>query len=1319
MKTPTSVGDGGRYRIEGEIGRGGMGVVYRAIDKNTGQYRAVKFVQDVSNPEGMARFDQEWRILAELEHTNIVGITDRGVFRDGSITYPYFVMPFLRGKTLLERISGDRGPLTVAEVANVVSAVAAGLQAAHNKGLVHRDVKPSNIFILDNGAVVVIDFGVVHLGEKGTVTTMKGTTPYIAPELLDPQKHDKPSPQSDLFALGVVCYEALTRVQPFARPTVNETVRAILQEIPKPAYELNRNVSIAVGQVVQKAMAKNKGHRYRTVTEFAEKLQKASRGEPLPEFDRRIIDDRLRIVRDALSRGQTTSAHEMLRGIEEEGYVEDSITELRQKIDQARQRDWIRAQLESVRLYREAKEYGIALEKVSAVLELAPDNPDALAERDLIDQGRFAQALSDARNHIEKHEFGEARKWIDEARQIRLRDTVAGELLREVARLEETDRALADQKEALYQEARSAHSEGYLRAALQRLERVVELIRGADPTQQSERDAVYLRLYDEVLQEHSRVAKASETAKEHLAGGQLPQALAICDEMLSQNPGHSLFQGIKLQIENRRRELRLDYLQNVRAQLRQIADLDRRVALLQDAVNAYPDEAELVDLLRHAKESRDLVNSLMAKARVAEGSGEYGEALDRWRIVKEVHPAQPGVQFEIARVEKRFEEQVLASQKSIYTEEIWRLLRAAEYSRALALCGSALEAFPQDGELLALQSDAQERMKRGSEVKTLLEEAQASLHDGKTRAALEILRRAFDLDRNDPQTRQVLGIALLDHARSLPETDLAGTERLLEEAQTLIPNDPAVRDLTLLVADRKRRERVELTLARARRLRLAGDLRGAIREIDECLTEYPNDRRLLAERQRLQQELGENIPTPVAPRSPFPAKSPEKRTPSDNQREVQAVTAPTDTLFPPMDETVTVPNAQQAAAVAGGGSTGGSASATQNVGPALPAQTEPPARPSAPRVSPAAGRKLWSRAAGIWSQFRAALGSLLTRLMPKPLAARGATKQWLLAGAGALVLVAGGAYAAYKIIGQGRKSPPPLTTVEITTTPPGAQIEIDDAPRGASPLRVDLDPGQQHKISASLRGYQTAPVTPVEVQGKSMPFHLELQPIPLTLRLVTDQSSGNVQLDENPASELNGNQATFPSILPGSHTLRFEGAFKASADFNFSAGELPAAGELPNGSQPVILFIGDYDGRMRVQCNCAPATLMIDGQDMPLPDTGLDIPDVKEGDHPIELTPAKGRKETLTFTAARDPALTIGFYGGPSKPPAPPPPPVPELIGRAKTLIGQGNYAEADKLVGQILKRPELREPDRQEAEGLKVRLGRFCRMFPWPGCSQ
>ncbi|MGP8243119.1 MAG: protein kinase domain-containing protein [Bryobacteraceae bacterium] len=1288
MRVPNVLGEGGRYQIEGEVGRGGMGAVYRAVDRNTGQYVAVKAMLDASDPEILALFDKEWRILVELQHTNIIGISDRGQFRDGSVTYPYFVMPFLRGKTLQERIA-ESGFLPTAEVAGIVGAVSAGLHAAHIRGVIHRDVKPSNIFILDSGSVVIIDFGIVHVGDTRTISTLKGTTPYMAPELLDPQKLDKPTPQSDIFALGVVSYEALTGVRPFARPTADETIRAILKEIPKPAYELNRAVSLGVGQVIQKAMAKDKSHRYKTVIEFAERLQRASRGEALPEFDRQMIEDRLRVVREALSKGMASSASEVLRGIEEEGYVDPSITSQREKIDQILQRNWIRTQLESVRLYREAKEYDAAIEKLAEVLHVMPDNPDALAERDLIDQERLSKVLGQARQCLEKHDFAEARKGIEQARQIDAQDTQTSELLSELTRLEEADRALAAQKELLYQEALSTNRDGYLRAALQRLEKLVELTPSSGASTQSERDIIYARFHEELLQEYGRVQKAGSEAKTRLAKGKLSEVSAICAEMLTANQGNAVFLALKLEAERRDRELRLEYLRQLSERLSNLPDLDERVKLAQEALTAYPGESQLAELLRHARESRDLVNSLIAQARIAEDCQEFSEALDRWRTVEEFHPAQPGLALELARVEKRLADQVRAARKSGYTEEIWRLLRSGDYERALDLCGSGLEAFPGDGELLVLQSETNERLKRGVEVKALVNEGRALLHSRDADAALETLRRAYEIDRNDPQARQFLGAALLAKAQVLLESEWKTAEKLLIQAKELIPHDPALKGVALLVADRKQREDVELSLTKAWRLVLAGDLRGALGDIDTCLARYPSDRRLLAERRKILLDLGENIPTPTpGVKSPSPGPPAERPAPSDGKPQSPEL-EPALEPAPPPPGTAGMAGMEPPAEGAGG------EAARSPLGEAPPLPT------TQPEV------RAWA------TTSENSVGDSRRELNRRSWAARLAGNRLLLAG----VLLLTGIpliWVAYERMHPPSPPPPVLTQLQITSTP-GAEIAVDGKKKGTSPRAVELSPGT-HTITASLRGYLPRRES-VTAKGGPQAVDLELQPELLTLHVSTDQAKGTVRLDDQTVSEISGNDVGFPGIQPGKlHTVKFENASNGStvsASFQFSPGELPSVVDLPQTAPAMILFMGFGDGKMRAQCNRAAVRLTIGDQHATVGTDGTTL-DLPNGDHIVEVDAAGLKPPQVKVSTTGEPSAAVGFYwGGPrAAPPASAslPSSVDLLLASAEQYKAQRSFADADRLVGEVLKR----EPENQRALKLKQQLDTLNNVIHW-----
>src|SRR4051794_23382668 len=154
-----------RYRVGPRVGQGGMGEVYRASDLVLETDAAIKVLGANSSKQALELFDREWRALRDLHHGNIISIYDRGEFREGSVTRPYFVMPFLNGRTLYDLIRDPQVRFSVAEVVSIITKVCDGIAAAHSRGIIHRDIKPGNIFVLEGGAVQVIDFGVAHLSD--------------------------------------------------------------------------------------------------------------------------------------------------------------------------------------------------------------------------------------------------------------------------------------------------------------------------------------------------------------------------------------------------------------------------------------------------------------------------------------------------------------------------------------------------------------------------------------------------------------------------------------------------------------------------------------------------------------------------------------------------------------------------------------------------------------------------------------------------------------------------------------------------------------------------------------------------------------------------------------------------------------------------------------------------------------------------------------------------------------------------------------------------------------------------------------------------
>jgi serine/threonine-protein kinase len=210
-----------RYEIKTKLGEGGMGIVYRCYDPAPmNRDVALKTLLEFPDKMSLQLFYKECEVLKSMAHPNIIEIFDIGEFQDESgHKKPFFVMPLLPGKTLDELIRNASHRLSVDRVVDIIAQTCRGLQTAHERGLIHRDLKPSNIFVMEDDSVKIIDFGVAHSVDSHSRSSgfQKGTLLYMAPE----QVQYKPvSPQSDIFSLGVVCYEALTRLQPSsaARP---------------------------------------------------------------------------------------------------------------------------------------------------------------------------------------------------------------------------------------------------------------------------------------------------------------------------------------------------------------------------------------------------------------------------------------------------------------------------------------------------------------------------------------------------------------------------------------------------------------------------------------------------------------------------------------------------------------------------------------------------------------------------------------------------------------------------------------------------------------------------------------------------------------------------------------------------------------------------------------------------------------------------------------------------------------------------------------------------------------------------------------------
>jgi len=368
----------GRYEILAKVGQGGMGIVYRAYDPAPMDREvAVKTLHEFADPLALDLFYRECRALKSISHPNIVEIFDMGEFEENGQKRPYFVMPLLPGRTLDELIRKEGHRLTVERVVEIMSQTCRGLQAAHDRGLIHRDLKPSNIFVMADDSVKLIDFGVAHAVTAHSRTTGfdKGTLLYMAPEQL---QHKPVSAQSDIYALGLTMYEALTRRQPFRAANESEIINLILHHTPPPACDVNPAVSPLLSRTVHKAIAKQPWSRYETAREFAETMQKALRNEPIAMFDPARVAPRIQTAIKALEKGDEQFAGEIVSELEAEGSSDPQIATLRAQIDQVVRRKTIERLLDSARARYEEGEDALALQKIREVFAHDPGNTVAL-----------------------------------------------------------------------------------------------------------------------------------------------------------------------------------------------------------------------------------------------------------------------------------------------------------------------------------------------------------------------------------------------------------------------------------------------------------------------------------------------------------------------------------------------------------------------------------------------------------------------------------------------------------------------------------------------------------------------------------------------------------------------------------------------------------------------------------------------------------------------------------------------------------------------------------------------------------------------------
>ena len=261
----------GKYELRTEIGRGGMGSVYKAFDPSLDRFVAVKILAPhmAWETEFVERFLREARAAARLRHPSIVTIHDVG--QEGG--WYYYAMEYLEGQTLAQLIR-ERGPMAVEEILVILRPLAEALDYAHGQGLIHRDIKPSNVIIGPTGRPTLTDFGIARAARETRLTStgaIVGTPEYMSPEQVRGTAVDK---RSDQYSLGVVAYEMLAGEVPFQADSTAAMLHMVVYEPPPPLRQSRPDLSLGVEDVLRRSLAKEPGERFGSCIEFVDALER-------------------------------------------------------------------------------------------------------------------------------------------------------------------------------------------------------------------------------------------------------------------------------------------------------------------------------------------------------------------------------------------------------------------------------------------------------------------------------------------------------------------------------------------------------------------------------------------------------------------------------------------------------------------------------------------------------------------------------------------------------------------------------------------------------------------------------------------------------------------------------------------------------------------------------------------------------------------------------------------------------------------------------------------------------------------------------------
>jgi predicted Ser/Thr protein kinase len=722
----------GKYEITGVLGRGGMGVVYRAEDRRIGRQVAIKTLTEgfTGQPDMLERFYREAQ-AGILQHPNIVIVYDLGD-EDGM---PFIVMEFVEGEPLDKVIASGR-QLHLVDKLSIIEQVCSALGYAHQRGVVHRDIKPANVIVQPDGTAKLVDFGIARVQsskESGLTRTgnVIGTVHYIAPERLKGQPFDG---RSDIFATGVMLYLLLAGQLPFTGEDMT-VLQKLVNEPAPPLSTYLRNYPPALDGILDRALAKDPAQRYATAEEFAadlhalgEQLKKGQITELFDDAERLATEQHFGRAREVLLQlvridPQHTGARQLL------GVVQQNLARL-QRAEQVKQ---LAAEADEALA---SSRYAEALNALDQAIKLDPENVE------------LAGRLEEVRQ--KKQRADEVASLMTQADSLRERGDWTGAInvLEKALRLDGDNAAI-----------RTAHAELSRQAKLAAQQQQVKQLLG------KARQEYTAKRFTQAIEILREVGKIDPSA---------PELNALLEE------------AVTAQEQERRRKL----LEQIYAEIENCLaaeDFDRANELVDRAVEKLPTESSLlqlkskVGLQTREFRRRKLIETTVAKAQEALVSAP-GEAL---LIVQKALQELPGEE-RLLGLEHSLRQRLKAAEKEEirgqYLREAQQAIDRSEFEKAAEVLESYQAEFADAagvGELLDFARKQLAEQKRRTRVADCVRDARALMEQGQSDRAITLLEPAV------AETQDATLERLLDEARGQRQEAERKAEALLARIASL------------------------------------------------------------------------------------------------------------------------------------------------------------------------------------------------------------------------------------------------------------------------------------------------------------------------------------------------------------------------------------------------------------------------------------------------------------------------------------------------------------------------------------------------------